>query len=124
MSHNGVLFLDELPEFDRRTLEVLRQPLEDGVVTISRALASTTFPADFMLIVALAQPFLDPAREGLGGGFVGLEDDVSAGEKRRDIAEAQGFEPSTKLVVADPAAAEVHPSQESDVETHLPDLAR
>ena len=53
MSHNGVLFLDELPEFDRRTLEVLRQPLEDGVVTISRALASTTFPADFMLIAAL-----------------------------------------------------------------------
>ncbi|MCA9262543.1 MAG: YifB family Mg chelatase-like AAA ATPase [Planctomycetales bacterium] len=53
MSHNGVLFLDELPEFDRRTLEVLRQPLEDCVVTISRALASTTFPADFMLIAAL-----------------------------------------------------------------------
>jgi magnesium chelatase family protein len=45
--------LDELPEFDRRTLEVLRQPLEDGTVTISRALASSTFPADFMLIAAL-----------------------------------------------------------------------
>jgi len=42
-----------LPEFNRRTLEVLRQPLEDGVVTISRALASTTFPANFMLIAAL-----------------------------------------------------------------------
>ncbi|MEI8375896.1 MAG: YifB family Mg chelatase-like AAA ATPase [Planctomycetota bacterium] len=53
MSHNGVLFLDELPEFNRRTLEVLRQPLEDGMVTISRALNSTTFPANFMLIVAL-----------------------------------------------------------------------
>lgn len=53
MSHNGVLFLDELPEFERRTLEVLRQPLEDRVVTISRALASTTFPADFMLVAAL-----------------------------------------------------------------------
>jgi magnesium chelatase family protein len=53
MSHNGVLFLDELPEFDRRTLEVMRQPLEDGNVTISRALASSTFPADFMLIAAL-----------------------------------------------------------------------
>jgi magnesium chelatase family protein len=52
-SHNGVLFLDELPEFDRRTLEVMRQPLEDGVVTISRACASTTFPSDFMLIAAL-----------------------------------------------------------------------
>jgi len=53
LSHNGVLFLDELPEFNRRTLEVLRQPLEDGVVTISRALNSTTFPAQFMLIAAL-----------------------------------------------------------------------
>ncbi|MCA9121709.1 MAG: YifB family Mg chelatase-like AAA ATPase [Planctomycetaceae bacterium] len=53
LSHNGVLFLDELPEFNRRTLEVLRQPLEDGTVTISRALTSTTFPADFILIAAL-----------------------------------------------------------------------
>jgi len=53
LSHNGVLFLDELPEFNRRTLEVLRQPLEDGQVTISRALSSTTFPANFMLIAAL-----------------------------------------------------------------------
>ena len=53
MAHNGVLFLDELPEFNRRTLEVLRQPLEDGTVTISRALNSTTFPANFMLIAAL-----------------------------------------------------------------------
>lgn len=53
LSHHGVLFLDELPEFDRRTLEVLRQPLEDGCVTISRALAATTFPAEFMLVAAL-----------------------------------------------------------------------
>ncbi len=52
LSHNGVLFLDELPEFNRATLEVLRQPLEDGTVTISRALNSTTFPANFMLIAA------------------------------------------------------------------------
>ena len=48
-----MLFLDELPEFTRQTLEVLRQPLEDGTVTIARALNSTTFPANFMLIAAL-----------------------------------------------------------------------
>jgi magnesium chelatase family protein len=53
LAHNGVLFLDELPEFNRQTLEVLRQPLEDGIVTISRALSSTTFPANFILIAAL-----------------------------------------------------------------------
>jgi len=48
-----VLFLDELPEFHRRSLEVLRQPLEQGVVTISRALCSTTFPARFVLVAAM-----------------------------------------------------------------------
>jgi magnesium chelatase family protein len=53
LAHHGVLFLDELPEFNRHTLEVLRQPLEDGVVTISRAQATLTFPAEIMLIAAL-----------------------------------------------------------------------
>lgn len=53
LAHHGILFLDELPEFNRQTLEVLRQPLEEGEVTISRAVATTTFPADFMLIASL-----------------------------------------------------------------------
>lgn len=53
LSHRGVLFLDELPEFKRAVLEVLRQPLEDGVVTIARATTSLTFPAEFMLIASM-----------------------------------------------------------------------
>jgi magnesium chelatase family protein len=53
LAHNGVLFLDELPEFNRTTLEVLRQPLEDGSVAISRALRATEFPADFILFASL-----------------------------------------------------------------------
>ena len=53
LAHNGVLFLDELPEFDRRALEALRQPLEEGRVTITRTARTSTFPARFMLVAAM-----------------------------------------------------------------------
>jgi len=53
LAHNGILFLDELPEFKKNVLEVMRQPLEDGMVTISRAITSITYPATFMLMAAM-----------------------------------------------------------------------
>lgn len=53
LAHNGVLFLDELPEFKRSTLEAMRQPIEDGIISISRIQAEITLPASFMLIAAM-----------------------------------------------------------------------
>jgi magnesium chelatase family protein len=67
LAHFGVLFLDELPEFNKNALEVLRQPLEDGVVTISRVQSSLTFPAQFMMAAAMnpcpCGYYTDPGRQ-------------------------------------------------------------
>ncbi|RJP42445.1 MAG: ATP-binding protein [Phycisphaerales bacterium] len=67
LAHHGVLFLDELPEFSRRTLEAMRQPLEDAAVTIARSHATVSFPASFMLIAAMnpcpCGYFTDPRRK-------------------------------------------------------------
>ncbi|HEX9023951.1 MAG TPA: YifB family Mg chelatase-like AAA ATPase [Geobacteraceae bacterium] len=84
LSHNGVLFLDELPEFKKHVLEVLRQPLEDGKVTISRALMSITYPSRLMLVSAM-----NPCK---CSGASGPEEFCSClpGEKRKYLSRLSG----------------------------------
>ena len=77
LAHNGVLFLDELPHFKKIALEVLRQPLEDGEISISRSLSTYTFPARFMLVAAM-----NPCEDSLGVKSSEFEG-CTAAQKRR-----------------------------------------
>jgi magnesium chelatase family protein len=82
MAHNGVLFLDELPEFKRDVLEVMRQPLEDREVTISRAKFTVTYPASFMLVASM-----NPSPSGF---FNDAESPQSAGVMQRYLGKISG----------------------------------
>lgn len=82
LAHNGVLFLDEVPEFKRSVLEVLRQPLEDKKITISRALKSVVFPADLMLIGAM-----NPSPSG---GFYHPNSSISLRNVKKYLAKISG----------------------------------
>ncbi len=77
LAHHGVLFLDELPEFKRRVLEDLRQPLEDGQVTVARALMSVTFPCSFMMVAAM-----NPCQD-VFGGFSSSGAECTESQRRR-----------------------------------------
>jgi magnesium chelatase family protein len=84
LAHHGLLFLDELPEFRRKVLEDLRQPVEDGQVTVVRSGYSVVFPAAFMLVAAM-NPCADVRR-----GLLGREVDCTEGEKARYYAKISG----------------------------------
>jgi magnesium chelatase family protein len=84
LAHNGVLFLDELPEFDRSALEGLRQPVEDGIVTVSRASMSVTFPSSFMFVAAM-NPCADVMR-----GLAGREIDCTEMQRSKYYAKISG----------------------------------
>ncbi len=83
LAHNGVLFLDELPEFERRVLEVLRQPVESGVIVISRAARQEEFPARFQLVAAM-----NPCREARSGR--GHDEECTGEERRRYLGRLSG----------------------------------
>ena len=84
LAHHGLLFLDELPEFKRKVLEDLRQPLEDGCVTVARLGYSVEFPASFMLVAAM-NPCADVRR-----GLLGKEADCTESEKARYYSKISG----------------------------------
>jgi magnesium chelatase family protein len=84
LAHHGLLFLDELPEFKRKVLEDLRQPVEDGRVTVARAGYSVVFPATFMLVAAM-NPCADVRR-----GLLGREADCTESEKARYYSKISG----------------------------------
>jgi magnesium chelatase family protein len=84
LAHHGLLFLDELPEFKRKVLEDLRQPVEDGRVTVARSGYSVEFPAAFMLVAAM-NPCADVRR-----GLAGKEADCTEGEKARYYSKISG----------------------------------
>ena len=84
LAHRGVLFLDELPEFKRKVLEDLRQPVEDGTVTVSRSSMSVTFPSSFMLVAAM-----NPCEDAFGG-LASSEYDCTDTQKNRYYSKISG----------------------------------